>query len=194
MAEPLIWWSNGGIVSGFGAETIIRSQEVHGLAAPRDRGVCPQAPVGVCGPESRCGLALAAGGCAVSAALGTEASPGTVRAVPSPARRRRWWVVEPVSAQCLVRAAVALIIRRHPKVGHPVDFGNRRVDDFVFESFARGRGLAGVCAHWSIMAPREPKRAISKIPVHQRRNAPPYGLRLTHSLVCTKSAQEPTSC
>ena len=31
MAEPLIWWSNGGIVSGFGAETIIRNQEVHGL-------------------------------------------------------------------------------------------------------------------------------------------------------------------
>ena len=42
------------------------------------------------------------------------------------------------------------------------------------------------------MAPREQKRAISKIMVNQRRNEPPCYHRLAHHLAFTKSAQEPT--
>jgi hypothetical protein len=41
------------------------------------------------------------------------------------------------------------------------------------------------------MAPREQKRAISKIMVNQRRNEPPCYHRLAHHLAFTKSAQEP---
>jgi hypothetical protein len=40
-------------------------------------------------------------------------------------------------------------------------------------------------------APREPKRAISKILVNQRRNEPPCCHQLAHYLAFTKSAQEP---
>ena len=44
MAEPLIWWCNGGIVSGFGAQTIIRSQEVHGRGIGRSLETLSAAP------------------------------------------------------------------------------------------------------------------------------------------------------
>jgi hypothetical protein len=51
--------------------------------------------------------------------------------------------------------------------------------------------IFGVQGRCGMMAPREPKRAISKILVNQRRNEPPCCHRLAHDLAFTKSAQEP---
>ena len=69
--------------------------------APRYRGVYPQVPTGFSGPESRRGLALAAGGRAVLAALGTEAPTGTVREGHSQTRRLSGRMV--VETRCPVR-------------------------------------------------------------------------------------------
>src|SRR5262249_10358237 len=79
-----------GRVAGHGA---VGGRDHDSRLTPRHRGVSPQAPTGVCGPESRRRLALAAGGRTVAAALGTEEPPGSVSGVPAQARRMCWRLV-----------------------------------------------------------------------------------------------------